>query len=191
MKIYNVRTGEVMARAFTLRGAIRKCKKNLQFVDLRGLELWDVDLSGAHLIGANLCRSSFTGKSNLFCINLEYAKLNYFSAEDIDFTSLHAPHASMQHSHFGDSNFENAWLDDSNWYESDIEGACFTRTALTNSNLMEVKGKGADFRCADLSYSDLRDADFTDADFAGADLTGANLRGTCFDNARMTGITIS
>jgi uncharacterized protein YjbI with pentapeptide repeats len=132
-----------------------------QCTDLRGVQLSDVDLTNAWLMGANLgCVEvwSTTGPQTT-CANLNGANLT-------DATLTNA-------------NLQGAYLEEATLTNADLSAANLRFAHMGHSDL-----SGADFSNADLSGADLSSAVFIDTDLSGANLTGAYVReGTEIDSA--------
>ncbi len=144
-------------------------------VDLSLADLSNIDLSLAHLRGANL-RSADLSESNLTRALLNGADLFF---------------AILTRARLNGADLSEAHMD-----HADLAGADLSSAHLSRADLTLAHFNDADLTGADLRYADLRGADLTGAKLNRADLTGAKfsytyLTGVDFSKARLAWTTFN
>ena len=145
-------------------------------------DLLPVDLTGVHLIGADLTRA-----------NLREAVL-----ADAHLRGANLREAVLADAHLRGANLDGANLDGANLTHADLTGANLTHARLTDANLRMANltnarlvgaNLGWDIEGMNLTAADLYGANLTGADLTGADLTGADLTGARLTGANLTRAT--
>ena len=139
-------------------------KIDLNYTDLRGVEL-----SRANLYGANL------RQANLHGANLRQANLSV-----VDLYGANLREANLREADLIKANLSCAYLNVANLSEANLSWA--------NLNLANLSG--ADLSGADLSGANLREANLREANLREANLSDANLNSADFHNATLTGSCI-
>lgn len=125
-----------------------------------------LDLSGADLSVANLCRADLTN-CNLIDADLGYSYLHSAILKDCNMKEL---------------SFGRADMTEADLSGSDLSGADLNNTILYGANLSGIKGKfiileGAKVREANFSSADLENGNISNLDLNGVNFDKANLKG--------------
>jgi uncharacterized protein YjbI with pentapeptide repeats len=169
------------------------------FVDLRGADLRDVDLSRLNLkgmLGGLSDRERFAASQDieeaasvdlrgatLFLTDLDGAQLAGARLDEAYMASARLQGACLASANLTRADLRSAHLEDVM-----IEGAILDGADLTRIHLERADIRGASFRNADLKFALLMEADLREVHFESADLTrthleGADLRLSFFDIA--------
>lgn len=133
---------------------------DLQFINIEGKYLKNINLSNTDLSNANL-KSIIARESNFSNSNLSSASLNKASIMHSNLSNCHASNIELVDAHLDFSNLSN-----SDFFSSDLSGASLIYCNLTNS----------DFSNADLFEANLSNSNLTDTNFTGVDLTNTIIR---------------
>lgn len=160
-------------------------KADLSFRDLSGMEIRNIRLSSAKLVGANLARAKLSG------CDLSGAELFGADLEEADLTG-----ANLMGADFRGANLHRAVLTD-----CVLRGADFRTDRATTDTLPKAAHKGptvmtearleravlceANLAGCDLSGADLDEADLTGADLSQAVLLGVELSGAVLSNVKL------
>jgi len=155
-------------------------------IDLRGITLYNEDLSDLNLSGYDLSWANLNS-SNLKRTNLTYTKFYQTSFEQ----------AILDECEFMGSDLTEADLNECSakrcgFGGADLSNASIINADLSNASFMRSKIVGADLRASNLENAILSDVDMTDAIFTrarlvNADLKHSNASGTNFELADMQG----
>jgi len=153
-------------------------------------ELYQADLEGADLVGADLSAADLDGaklsEADLSLANLEKAKL---SGADLSWTKLDK--ANLDGADLNGAKLVEADLVGANLNGADLEGANLRRAELGAADLVKADLNGAKLVKAKLSGANLRWANLAGADLEGADLVGANLFGADVVGANLSGADLT
>ncbi|MFI6513617.1 pentapeptide repeat-containing protein [Streptosporangium sp. NPDC050855] len=126
-----------------------------------------INLTGAHLAGANLIRAHLTDAdltgATLTSARLDRANLTGATLFGVNLTGANLFGATLANTRLEDASLDAAILTEAN----------FTRAYLTDANLTRANLTGANLTEAFLARADLTDANLYRADFTGANLTDA------------------
>ncbi|MBI3550617.1 MAG: pentapeptide repeat-containing protein [Elusimicrobia bacterium] len=139
--------------------------KNGECADLRRVDLYRMDLSGANLLGAVLYGKSLAG-ADLTRAHLEGALLH---EARLTFAVMYG--AQLHHAQLGFAHLQDALLGGAYLYNANLQNAILTGACLAHALL-----RSTDFNGAYLNEADLRGAILETPM-----LWGANLRGAKFD----------
>ena len=162
---------------------------DLRGSDLRGGQLLDTDLSGAHFHRSNLSEVNFANTdltdANLFYTDLSRATFRNvrFTRTRLQFTNL--SEAMLQNEDLTRADFDGADLSNTNFLLTNLTGATFqhatgTRTWFEKANLSNALFLETDLSNARFTGANLSAATFRGVNMTGVDLAGANLSGTKF-----------
>lgn len=142
---------------FAMRASIEALARNK--TSMQYMELDDIDLFGAKLVGADFSYTSFVS-ANFYGANLNGSRL--YSAILID------------------ANFETADLRNANLFGASARRADFRSANLRGANLSKANLSGARLGLADLSNANLKDADLSGTNFDSVlGLTQEQLNSAC------------
>ncbi len=176
---------------------------SLEDADLSGLDLQEVDFSGARLARAalneaDLSRACFDGATlddadlsgctvegaTFRSASIDHTAFDEVTLEGGDFSSAHGVGASFADCALPGCSFDGASLPKADFGGATLTGATFRRAAMAAARFGEAKAERADFSDADLTGLHAGDAcDFTGAVFRRAKLTGSNFTGATLDDA--------
>ena len=139
-------------------------EKDNPVVDLEGINLKDVALSGADLQWLNLSNLNLGGAY------LEGTDLSGADLTDASLEGARLSGANLSLAHLSGANLEGAGLSGATLDRANLSGASLTRANLSEADLIEA---------------DLTGADLTGADLRGGDLYGANLEGANVSNEQL------
>lgn len=139
---------------------------NLQFADLRGMDLSETNLCCANLQAADLRGADLHG-AKLWDADLLAADIQDADLRNADLWIAGLRDADIRHANLRRSKLWGAVLSG-----ADLSGADLSVTDLREANLL-----GADLRDADLRDANMVNANLWDADLRGANLGGADLSG--------------
>ena len=131
--------------------------QNLSAMNLRHIDLSNVDFQGTNLREANLAGA-----------DLSYANLAGADLKDTNLAGAFLASANLARAEMWDANLEGAFLGDANLAEAELWGAYLAGAHLWDANL-----EGAELWGAHLAEADLRDANLAGAYLWGAHLAGA------------------
>ncbi len=134
-----------------------------------------VDLSGAHLAGANLSSSALIA-ADLGNANLSAAILGG---------------ADLSDANMANANLGRADLNGANLTAADLQGVDLRGANLRGAKLPVSSLKSADLRGATLVGADLSGANLTNTNLGSADLSGANMRNANLSGADLTETRLS
>jgi uncharacterized protein YjbI with pentapeptide repeats len=165
----------------------KKCRNcNLAGVNLSGLNLDDVDVSGANFVDSNLDNTRLQ-KANFDHASLSGATLENSNCEDASFSEANLMDSNLENSNCKGASFTGANLMDSNLDSTRLQKANFGHATLSGANLNYSNCEGASFTkaslqgyqsasaAATLSGAFLKNASFAYADISGADFSNASL----------------
>lgn len=137
---------------------------DLRGANLRGLELYDADLSGCYMPNADLTRVSFH-RVSLKDSRLMWVKLGQAHLVDVDMSG-----SLLTRSYFVDTEMHQVDLTKANLSNySNLSGADMRRVTLSDANLEDADLSGCQFR-----EMELAGVDFGVTDLSGADLSDTN-----------------
>lgn len=176
--------------------------------DLSGADLKEANLSGAllsHVVmnRTNLIRATLS-KSDFSSAILTGANLSSAQIIQADFRKAVLRNAILTGASLAESNFTNsdlqgarfaktnavgtqfafAKLVQSDWTEADLSSANLGQADLQNADLSLTKLVGANLSKAQLQNANLRNADLSQADLRGANVAGADFQGATFADAK-------
>ena len=153
----------ILAGSGKIRGA------NLSNYDLRGTDLYQVNLSHALLVSSDLRKIDLIN-ANLHGASLNFAKLGgaFLGGTDLSYANLWR--ADVSGARFDMFRFEDGIEVGSSLYHAD----------LLETNLAKAHLRKADLRGANLRKANLRETDLTEANLRGARLDGAHFEGAIF-----------
>jgi uncharacterized protein YjbI with pentapeptide repeats len=138
-----------------------------------------IDLSGAHLDGANLTEAPLND-ATLTDTHLDNAYLLHAQLQGAYFAA-----ASLKGARPGMANLQDAHLIDADHLGATLTGAQLQSAGLSRANLFGAKLTGANLAGARHIAANLLGADLTDTNLAAADLTEANLQRAILFDARL------
>lgn len=148
-------------------------RANLQFADMRGMDLSETNLCCANLQMADL-RGADLRKAKLWDADLLAADLRGADLREADLWIAAMQDADIRNAHLRMAKLWGAVLRDADFSGADLRGA-----DLREANLC----------CAYLQDADLRDANMVNANLWDADLRGANLGGADLSGAKTNAAT--
>jgi len=157
-----------------IQEAIRATRESLRVdrsIDLSGMKLPDIDLSGFDLRETELTQTVLRG-AQLNGANLERAE-----APSAVFAGANLEHANMQEMQATNAVFGGANLSDAKMVAIKAGDASFVGAKLLSADLRFAYLVKANFSGADLGGANLSNATLKHADLVNADLSGANLSG--------------
>lgn len=178
--------------------------RNLDNLDLAGVDFKRANLKGASLFGTDLTAANLTG------CNLEGAKLDRAIITKTDFSNANLRSASIRRPSifsnmtpvvteaplFRSANLEGAWIEGIFDY-TDFSGAHLAHARFGALNPRDNQGiltgptlRGANFANADLNSVILERADLSFTNFSGANLVDANLRSADLSKANFRGASL-
>ncbi len=137
---------------------------DLSEANLSGADLSEANLSGANLPGANLSRASLS-RANLSETNLSRASLSRASLSGVSLSRANLSGADLFQANLSRANLSGANLFQANLSRANLSGANLSGANLFQANLSETN----------LSETNLSEANLSEADLPGADFT--NVRG--------------
>lgn len=143
------------------------------------LDLSNIDIRGAILIGANLQRAILS-KANLQGTDLRDAKL-----QGADLTK-----ANLQRAKLWRAELEKAKLQGANLEQAVLNGAELQGARLDHANLRYAYLWYVNLQQARLDNTNLEGAILNEAELQGARLDGANLKGAFFNRADLEGVSL-
>ena len=118
----------------------KRCRDcDLRYRNLEGLDLEGVDLRRANLYGANLQRVNLAGA------DLRHANLGATDLRGADLSNTAMKRASLEGAQMNAVNLENADLRHANFYLTDLTDARLVRVNLRGARWQKVKADSADF----------------------------------------------
>ena len=178
---------EINVHKLWLAGGSPRCAE-LEFADMSGLNLDEVDLSSASLMGANLSGTQLR-RANLSNANLTGADL-----EQADLTGANLTGADLRGANLHRALLTAAILRGADLCPSPAPVSTSlpaTDIETTPTVLTEAKLKRAIFCNAKLAGCDFTGADLVQVDLSGADLSGAIMIGADLHDARLDGAILT
>ena len=180
----------------------RKCvfpQKNREA--FKGLELPEIDISGAKLQYANLEQANFS-RANLNNVDLENANLRQVNLREAELEGAILTNANLTSAtlikteltkvkNLKGAKFEDANFTDADLSSLDLVGMNFSRAILKGANLFNVNLFHADLKGTELTHADLRGANLTGASLTDANLTGAILTTDKLEFVDLRGATLN
>ena len=147
-------------------------------------EMYYVDLSYAHLVGAVFSNAHLEGAvfSNAHLVGAVFSNAHLVGA---DFSNAH-----LEGAVFSEANLDGAVLWDAHFEGAVFSGADLVGADFSDANLEGAHLSGANLSGAVLSGADLVGADFSDANLEGAHLSGANLSGADLSYSYLQGVDL-
>ena len=147
-------------------------------------------IGGSKFNNANLDRAVLKNAS-ITTSTFEYCDLDGTDFKDASLESVHFSHCDIREAIFIVT-ASSVVMDVVGLKCSEMWGASFSSSSITNSNLSGVNLRsanlsGIDLRSSDLSYANLDGADLSGTDLTGADLVGASIVNTKFVGASLSG----
>jgi len=155
-------------------------EKDNPVVDLEGINLKDVALSGADLQWLNLSNLNLGGAY------LEGTDLSGADLTDASLEGARLSGANLSLARLSGANLEGARLSGANLSLAHLSGANLEGAGLSGATLDRANLSGASLTRANLSEADLIEADLTGADLTGADLRGGDLYGANLEGANVS-----
>jgi len=155
------------------RNKILKGKANLEYADLREMNLSGMDLNKANLANANLTKACLRGT------DLSYADLSGAILTDTDLIYANLRGADLHGADLIKANLNNARLISAN-----LRQAVLVKAKLAAAQLLYADLEGADLEGAWLVWADLRRTNLYDAN-----LRGVSLLGACLEDAELNSYT--
>lgn len=152
---------------------------NLQYANLK-----DVDLSGANLTDANLSHANLEN-ANLSGANLTDTDLNYAILAGAKFKEAKLINTTFHHASMGGVNLTGADIKGAEFHHTDMEKANFG-AADDDYDTNHTKNIGqAEFHHAELIAICFDGMNLDLGDFTGADLTDSTFRGTSLESTKL------
>ena len=149
---------------------------DLTGADLRGMQLWSVDLSNALLRDAKLERATLTGSdlsgADLRGADLEAAFLIGTNLDQADLRGARLTKAHLEKCDLIEADLKEADIYAASFYECDLTDANLSGSFLVATSLMNVDLTRADLYASDLTGASLVEAVVTDAEFTGSRVYG-------------------
>jgi len=168
---------------YELANATLRDQLTTEGTDLSTLDIENVYLDGAYLLGAN-----FTGSV------LKAVKFRFTHLICANFANLKMPNTSFEDADLRYANFANSKLDDNNFQRANLKHAIFAGSEINNisghtAGFQNTNCKGAVFDNCDFTFANFQGADLTDAVFKGTKtkLMFANFQGAIITNAKFDG----
>ena len=158
-------------------------KVNLSGADLNKIRLHDVSLKEATLSRANLSQATLK-EVNLREANLSQAILSRANLFDVDLRSANLSGTDVSKAYLSGVNLSQA-----NLKKADLSEARVERANLSWVNLFKADLRSANLSGADLTEASLRDANLFDADLSGVRFLGTNLTDAELSGCRVYGIS--
>jgi len=191
-------------------------QRNLSGMDMRSLNLSDIDFRGASMYRArvdeaNLSDAMLSGpETNLrhasFCRMLApravFSHAQMSSAQFVRailteavFEDVEAAKADFGKAELGGANFSNAKLRETSFVEASAPRAVFSKAQMESaklggSSLMAAVFEDVEASHADLSNCDLSEANFRKANLSNANLSGANMQECTMIDANLSGANL-
>jgi uncharacterized protein YjbI with pentapeptide repeats len=169
-------------------------RDRLEFADLSGLRLGQIDfheanLNGVIFKGCELNGTNLEGAS-LRGANFAGARLNNVNLRRANLARSHWKGAVLHRTTMSGAVLENAMLIEANMEGVNLEHSTMERATVRHSNLRRAKLSGANMDGVQmeftwLSMADLRRANLSHARLEEVDLTGAKLEGILFEGANL------
>lgn len=162
-----------------IRSGSREHETVAALAQLHGVNLRDVTLDRAILVGGKLVGADLSGAS-LNGANLHQANLGLTKAVGTDFTDATLDEANLATATLRETKFTRASLKKANLQGADLTdanlwGADFQDAILLSARMSRAYLQRADLRDSTLWSTDLEGADLSWADLRGAELRSANL----------------
>ncbi|MBD2533014.1 pentapeptide repeat-containing protein [Nostoc flagelliforme FACHB-838] len=151
----------------------------LKGADLRGLKLFEINLSGVDISEADFSGTSLFG-ANLSSANLFRANLSTAILQETDFSGASLIEANLKGKKLPQTNFSNANLSRANLSGAKLSAAYFSKTNFSLTNL-----SGADFSGLDLVSNTFTGANLSKANLCSVNLSGTNLTSTDLRSANL------
>ena len=169
--------------------------KNMSGMDLRGIDLSELNLSGgifrqANLTGVNLTNAFLVGadfsEADMSETNLAFADLRSSMLTKTDMTRANLANSKLDGAFIDETIMDNANLKHAEMRNISAKGASFFEADFSHATLSDAQCQASDFSIATLINTDFSGADLTDASFEKVKSRGIN-----FNNANLSGFRAS